>query len=218
MSSADAKLPKMFWVQAMSTAVRVRNLCPTTSNEKHLSPKEMHYGQPSKVSSLRVFVCLAFYLDRGNRRKLDPKGKKSKFVGFDVESKAYLLMDLDTRRVVRARSVTFNENIIPDDFMVDSEPLQTLELSIEGCIDVEQPSTTKTSESRNSPIEGDTSDSVGATEENQVEEEVVDSHSTDHPVQRSVRTRNAPINWPYTHASVTGNQEPGGYSEAVSGA
>ena len=147
---ADAKLPKIFWVQAMSTTVRVRNLCLTTSNEKHLSLKEMHYGQPSKVSSLRVFGCLAFYLDRGNRRKLDPKGKKSKFVGFDVESKAYLLMDLDTRRVLRARSVTFNENIIPDDFMVDSEPLQTLELSIEGCIDVEQPSTTKTSEYRSS--------------------------------------------------------------------
>ena len=63
------------------------------------------------------------YLDRGNRRKLDPKGKESKFIGYEEESKAYLLMDLETRRVVLARSVTFNENIIPDDFLVDSEPL-----------------------------------------------------------------------------------------------
>ena len=68
--------------------------------------------------------------------KQDPKCKKSKFIGYDEESKAYLLKDLETRRVLRARSVTFNENIILDDFMVDSEPLQTVELSIEGCIDL----------------------------------------------------------------------------------
>ena len=70
-------------------------------------------------------------------------------------------MDLETRRVVRARSVTFNENILTDDNMVDSEPLQTLELSIEGCIDIEQQNTTKTSEARSAPTGGDTADSVG---------------------------------------------------------
>ena len=74
-------------------------------------------------------------------------------------------MDLETRLVVLARSMTFNDNIIPVDFMVDSEPLQTLELSIEGCIDIEQPSTTKTSEARSAQTEGDTVDSVGATGE-----------------------------------------------------
>ena len=65
----------------------------------------------------------------------------------------------------RARSVTFKENIIPDDFKVDSEPLEALELSTEGCLDIEQPSTTTNSEARSAPIEGDTADSVGATEE-----------------------------------------------------
>ena len=130
------------------------------------------------------------------------RAKKSKFIGYDEESKAYLLMDLETRRVVRARSVTFNEKVIPDDFMADSEPLKNLELSIEGCIDIEQPSTTKTSEARSAPTEGDTADSVGTTEENQVEEEAVDSHSTDYLVQRSVRIRNPPIRYglAYTHS------------------
>ena len=108
---AEAKLPKMFWLRAMLTSVRVCNLCPTSSNEKRLSPTEMHYGQPSKLSYLCVFGCQAYYLDRGNRRKLDPKGKKSKFIGYNEESKAYLLNDLEARRVVRASSVTFNENI-----------------------------------------------------------------------------------------------------------
>ena len=166
-----------------------------------------------------MFGCLAYYLDRGNRRKPDQKGQKSKFIGYNEESKAYLLMDLETRRVVQARRVTFNENIIPIEFIVDSEPLLTLGLSIEGCNDIEQPSTTITSEGRSAPTEGDTADSVGATEKNQAKEESVVSHSTDHPVQRSVRIRNSPFRYglAYTHASVTGSQEPRGYSEAVSG-
>ena len=115
--------------------------------------------------------------------------------------------------------MTFNNNTIPDNLMVDSEPLQTLELSIEGCIDIEQPSTTKISKAQSAQTEDGTADSVGATEENLVEEEAVDSHSTDHPVQRSVRTRNPPIRYglAYTHASVAPIQEPRGYSEAVSG-
>ena len=77
----------------MSTDVRVRKLSPKYSNEKRLLPTEMHYGQLSKVSFLRVFVCLAYYLDRGNRRKLDPKGKKSKFVGYDVDREQSLPAD-----------------------------------------------------------------------------------------------------------------------------
>ena len=39
-------------------------------------------------SYLRVFGCLVYYLDLGNRRKLDPKSKKSKFISYDEESKA----------------------------------------------------------------------------------------------------------------------------------
>ena len=70
-------------------------------------------------------------------------------------------MDLETGRVVLARSVTFNENIIPDDFILDSDSLQTLKLSTERCIDIEQPSTLKTRETRSAQTEGDTADSVG---------------------------------------------------------
>ena len=115
--------------------------------------------------------------------------------------------------------MTFNENNLPDDFMVDNEPLQNLELSIERCIDIEQSSLTKTSEAQSAQTEGDTADLVGATEENQVKEEAGDSHSTGHPVQRSVRTRNPPFRYglAYIQDSVAGIQEPRGDSEAVPG-
>ena len=54
------------------------------------------------------------------------------------------------------------------DFMIDNEPLKTVELSIERCLDIEQPSTTRISKARNAPTEGDSADSVRATEKDQV--------------------------------------------------
>ena len=57
----------------------------------------------------------------------------------------------------------------------------------------------------------------GATDDDQDEDEAVDTHSIEHPVQRSIRTRNPSI-WyglPYIHVSASGIQEPRGYSEAV---
>ena len=167
-----------------------------------------------------MFGSLAYYLDRDNRRKLDRKGKKSKFIVYDEESKAYLLIDLETRRVMQARSVPFNKNIILDDFKVDSEPLKTAELSIEGCIELILSNQALRKPTRHRAnwwwywrFNG------GATEENQVEDGAVGSHSTDHQVQRSVRTRNPPFLYGlvYTHASLSGIQEPKGYPEAVYG-
>ena len=32
-----------------------------------------------------MFVCLAYYLDRGSRRKLDPKDKKREYIGYAGE-------------------------------------------------------------------------------------------------------------------------------------
>ena len=45
---AEAKLPKILWLRGRSTAVRVCNLYTTSSNEKRLSPTEMHYGNHQK--------------------------------------------------------------------------------------------------------------------------------------------------------------------------
>ena len=52
--------------------------------------------------------------------------------------------------------MTFNENIFPDDFMVDSQTLQNLELS----------SLKKNNEAGSAQTEGDTADLIGTTEEN----------------------------------------------------
>ena len=70
-----AKLPKMFWVRTMSTAVRVRNLSPTSSNEKSLSPTEMHYGKLSKVSYL--IACCTIWTEATDGNWLHRASKAS---------------------------------------------------------------------------------------------------------------------------------------------
>ena len=51
---AEAKLPKMFWVRARSTAVRVRNLCPTSSN------KNAFHRQKCTLGNIKseLFACV----------------------------------------------------------------------------------------------------------------------------------------------------------------
>ncbi len=49
----------------------------------------------------------------GNKKKLDDKATKAKFIDYDDNSKAYL-MDLATKKVTRARSVKFEEGIISE--------------------------------------------------------------------------------------------------------
>ena len=125
---------------------------PTSNNEDWLSTKKLYYRKPSQVSYSGVFGCLAYYLDRDTGRILNAICKHSKFIGYHKESKAFLSIDLETRRMVQARSVTTMVTLY--DFIVDSEPLQTLELSIKRCIAIAQQSTTTTSETPSAPIEG----------------------------------------------------------------
>ena len=110
----ESKLPKRFWVRAMATAVHLRNLCPTSSNDGKHSPHEVKFGNQPSLKSLRVFGCLAYMLKKRKGKKLDTKGARTKFIGYDEHSKAYLLWDLEASKMVRARNVLFDEDNCPD--------------------------------------------------------------------------------------------------------
>ena len=43
------------------------------------------------------------------KSKFDPKARKHVFLGYDSNSTAYLLQDVETRTLTRARNVVFNE-------------------------------------------------------------------------------------------------------------
>ena len=59
---------------------------------------------------MKVFGCLAYVKNRKREKsKFDPKARKHVFLGYDSNSTAYLLQDIETRKQTRARNVVFNE-------------------------------------------------------------------------------------------------------------
>ena len=87
----DAKLPKRFWAEAVSTAVYLKNRCPTKSVQDK-TPYEAWHGEKPKVKHLRVFGCDAYaHIPKDERGKFDSKARKCILLGYGTGTKAYRL-------------------------------------------------------------------------------------------------------------------------------
>ena len=107
---AHAKLPNDYWAEAIATAAYVKNRAPTTAFETDTTPYERWYGKKPDVTHLKVFGCIAYaHVPDVQRRKLDKKANKLRFVGYSTKSKGYRLFDDETRKVFIRRDVLFNE-------------------------------------------------------------------------------------------------------------
>jgi transposase InsO family protein len=106
----DAKLSHKFWAEAVSTAVYLRNRCPTKA-VNGMTPHEAWYGYKPKVRHLRVFGCDAYaHIPRDERGKFDSKSRKCILLGYGKQTKGYRLFDPIQRKVLHSRDVQFNEN------------------------------------------------------------------------------------------------------------
>jgi hypothetical protein len=93
----------------MNTAVYIKNRCPTKAlNSK--TPQEAWSGRKPDVSHLRVFGCKAFaHVPDEKRTKLQSKSMPCVFLGYYEGTKAYRLMCLETKRIIKSRDVMFIE-------------------------------------------------------------------------------------------------------------
>ena len=106
---SHAGLPKSFWAEAIATAAYIRNRMPTAAIREDKTPYEKWYGRKPDVSNLRVFGCMAYaHIPESQRKKLDKKSEKLRFVGYSIQSKGYRLFDENQKVIVR-RDVVFNE-------------------------------------------------------------------------------------------------------------
>ena len=72
---------------------------------------------------MKVSECLAYVENRKREKsKFDPKARKGVFLGYDSNSTPYLLQDIETRKLTRARNVVFNERKL---LGFTSEPRET---------------------------------------------------------------------------------------------
>ncbi len=182
-----ARLPNMYWAEAISTAVYLRNRMPTTAIKENKTPYELWCGRKPNVSHLRVFGCMAYaHVPDSERRKLDKKAEKLRFVGYSRTSKGYRLFDETKRKVVIRRDVKFNEN----DFGHKDEM-----------------TTTTTSSSDKST--GDVKDEAAGEEV--VREEVVGEEAVGEVTKEprtSARIRKAPVRYGYDEYAETASPVP----------
>ncbi|KMQ86807.1 retrovirus-related pol polyprotein from transposon tnt 1-94 [Lasius niger] len=73
----------LLWTEAVGTAAYLRNRVPNRGIMS-TTPYNEWYGKKPDVSHLRVFGAKAFvHIPNSFRRKMDPKAKKTVFVGYD---------------------------------------------------------------------------------------------------------------------------------------
>lgn len=106
---AHAKLPKKFWAEAVATSAYLKNRLPTRSVKSDITPFELWYGRKPDLSHVRVYGCIAYALKPDvQRRKMDDKAVRLRFVGYDQTCKGYRLMD-ENGKIYKRRDVAFNE-------------------------------------------------------------------------------------------------------------
>ncbi|KAK4327560.1 hypothetical protein Pmani_001967 [Petrolisthes manimaculis] len=125
----DSGLPHRFWAEALSTACYLKNRSPARAlNGK--TPCQALMGKKPTVHHLRVFGCVCYaHVPKDERRKLDPKSVKCIFLGYGSEVKGYRLFDLEKKRILNSRDVTFDESNY--EFKKEKDVVQTETPTIE---------------------------------------------------------------------------------------
>ena len=105
---SNAGLGKQFWAEAVMYASHLINRLPSAAlNSK--TPLEVWSGKPiNDYDTLHVFGSTAYY--HVKESKLDPRAKKTLFMGVTSGVKGYRLWDLSLKKIISSRDVTFDES------------------------------------------------------------------------------------------------------------
>ena len=107
---ATSKLPAPFWGEAIHTAVKVRNRLPTSSLEGNISPHEAWFGVAPSIQHLRVFGCLAFYKITHPKTKVQTRGQRCCFLGYDGNTQFRIYDPAKNKVLSNIRDIDFIEN------------------------------------------------------------------------------------------------------------
>ena len=107
---AQSQLGEELWGEACMNYNYTRNKLPTVGRSK--SPDEIWYKQKPDVHHLRMFgeECFAHVIPKDRDSKLSPRATKAIFLGYDLQTKAYRLMDPSSNSMFLSRSVEFIPN------------------------------------------------------------------------------------------------------------
>ncbi|KAF2361468.1 Integrase catalytic core [Trinorchestia longiramus] len=121
---SDSKLPKIFWAEAVSTAVYVKNRSPTNAH-KNLTPYQALKRHKPNLQHFRTFGCMAYaHVPKDEREKLDSKSKICVLLEYGSGTKGYRLYDFNAKKVLLSRDVIFNESRC---MSFEKQPLKEIE-------------------------------------------------------------------------------------------
>lgn len=107
-----SKFEKALWAEAAATVTYAMNRTARAGKTK--TPHELWCGTRPSVAHMRTFGCAAYVLTPAKfRRKLDPRGRKGVFVGYEPNSKAYRVW-VDGKIVISG-DVLFDESFMGED-------------------------------------------------------------------------------------------------------
>jgi len=91
-----------FWVEVVNTAINIKNQCPIKGLESK-TLQEAWTGRKPNVSHLRVFGCKTFaHIFYEKINKLESKSMLCVFLGYCERTKAYHLMCVETKRIIKS--------------------------------------------------------------------------------------------------------------------
>ena len=105
----NKNLPKVFWGEAISTAVYLLNRAPTKSLEGK-TPYEGWIGRQPSVEHLKVFGCIVFVKTLGKiLRKLDDRSIPMIFIGYEKGVKGHRAFNIVSQTIHITRDAVFEE-------------------------------------------------------------------------------------------------------------
>ncbi|GKF96268.1 putative ribonuclease H-like domain-containing protein [Tanacetum coccineum] len=107
---ADSKLPTTFWAEAVNTACYVQNRVLVVKPHNK-TPYELFRGRTPALSFMRPFGCHVTILNTlDHLGKFDGKSDDGIFVGYSLNSKAFRVCNIRTRKVEENLHVRFLED------------------------------------------------------------------------------------------------------------
>lgn len=113
----NAKLPKLYWAEAIHTAAYLINRTPTRSLT-FKTPEEIWSKKKPNISHLKIFGCEAMiHLPKEKRKKWDSKSHKAIFIGYCDNTKGYRFIIPASKTVIKSRDAVFLETTVKRNYL-----------------------------------------------------------------------------------------------------
>lgn len=107
-----AGLSKVYWGEAVMTAMFLRIRCPTRALSQDISPYQAWTGKKPLLANLKVFGCHAYVtVPKDKRAKFDARSVRCRLIGYMDHEKAYRFEELESGRVLISRDAQFMEDV-----------------------------------------------------------------------------------------------------------